>query len=577
MFRSRLVASLGLILALALSCAALPAGAAPRSLFFPETGQLVADDFLQFWSATPRALQILGYPISAPFLAESTTAPGQFLRVQYFERAVLEEHLTADGRIVVLGRLLGNDLIANRRDEPPFRPVPRGSRPGTTWDDVTRHTIGNAPAPFKRFYDEFGGLRVFGRPTSEQFQERNPDTGAIHWVQYFERQRLEWHPEAAPGFQVMLGRLGDEYRLAHPDRIESRAFLPRAPDASPPRRFEYGMNATLFYTDQPRALRLVTDAGFGWVRQQVHWKDHQSADRTVAWGELDAIVAAAEAAGVRLLLSVTHAPDWATGLPGVSGLPTREHIPDYAAFVGALAQRYAGRVQAYEIWNEINLAPENAVQPVPAPAYYVEMLHASAAAIKAADSQALIVSTPLAPTEWAGDPAFAVGDLPYSRALFADARFWAAIDAVGVHVFGCANPPDALWPERPGPGPGWSDSREFYFRRVEDIRRLMVESGHGNRPIWITEFGWATANNTPGHEFGNQVSAEQQARYIVEAIEMGRTQYAPWIGAMFVWNLNFAVAWHSAGNPQHQMAAYGILNPDWSPRPAYLALQRLPK
>jgi hypothetical protein len=35
-------------------------------------------------------------------------------------------------------------------------------------------------------------------------------------------------------------------------------------------------------------------------------------------------------------------------------------------------------------------------------------------------------------------------------------------------VFGCANPPDTMWPERPGSGPGWVDSREFYFRRVED-------------------------------------------------------------------------------------------------------------
>jgi hypothetical protein len=511
-------------------------------------------------------------------LQESATEPGAYLRVQYFERAVLEEHLQPDRRIVVQGRLLGNELIAARQDEPPFKPAPQAKRSDVAWDSVTRHTIADSPAPFKRFYDEFGGLRVFGRPTSEQFQERSQDTGALLWVQYFERQRMEWQPAASdPIFRVQLGRLGDEYRQMHPDRLDPAAFAPHSADIAPLKRFQYGVNATLFYTDQPRALRLAAEAGLSWVRQQVHWKDHQLADGSIAWGELDTIVAAAQANNVKLLFSVLQAPDWATGIPGVSGLPTRAHIPDYAAFVGALAQRYRGQVQAYEIWNEINLAAENGMQPIPTPGYYVDLLSQSYAAIKAADPAALVISTPLAPTEWAGDPALAIGDLPYARALFADPRFWTHIDAVGVHVFGCANPPATLWPEQPGPGPGWTDSREFYFRRVEDIRQLMVASGHGNRQIWITEFGWATANNTPGHEFGNLVSMEQQAQYLVDALDMGRYQYAPWIGAMFVWNLNFAVAWQTAGNAQHQMAAYGILNPDWSPRPAYRAIQRLAK
>ena len=106
---------------------------------------------------------------------------------------------------------------------------------------------------------------------------------------------------------------------------------------------------------------------------------------------------------------------------------------------------------------------------------------------------------------------------------------------------------------------------------------MMVESGHGNRQIWITEFGWATMNTTPGHEFGSQISFDQQAAYLARALDKGRYEYTPWVGAMFIWNLNFAVAWQSAGDPLNQMASYGIINSDWSPRPAYTAIQRLPK
>jgi len=44
---------------------------------------------------------------------------------------------------------------------------------------------------------------------------------------------------------------------------------------------------------------------------------------------------------------------------------------------------------------------------------------------------------------------------------------------------------------------------------------------------------------------------------------------------MFLWNMNFAVLWGQQGNPEHEQASFGILNPDYSPRPAFLALQGL--
>lgn len=565
MLRRRLVYSL-ILLALLVSLPVPSARAKPDAEYVATTGQWLADPFLDVWRSTPNVLRTIGYPLSAPFLQMSEER-GRYLRVQYFERAVLEEHVDAGGTTEVLGRLLGNELALSRRTEVPFRPAKQ--QPKAHWDAVTSHNIAATPAPFRAFWEANGGLQVFGRPISEQFEEAGED-GVPRWVQYFERQRMEWHPDlASSGFAVQLGRLGDEHRRRHPEQVDSRAFAPRSPELSPLDRIEFGINTALFYADRDRALELVRGAGLGWVRQQIHWKDHQSSDRTIVWGELDSIVGAAERRGIKLLLSVTQAPDWATGIPGVSGLPDQEHLDSYAAFVGALAHRYRGRVQAYEIWNEINLAPENSEQAVPPPDYYVELLMRAYRSIKANDPGAIVVSTPLAPTEWRGDQRLAVSDVTYARALFADERFWRFQDYVGVHVFGCANPPDSMWPERPGSGPGWVDSREFYFRRVEDIRQAMVDAGHGERQVWITEFGWATTNDTPGHEFGNRVSFEQQAEYLVAALQMGDTEYTPWVAAMFVWNLNFSVAWQGAGTPLHQMASYSIVNGDWSPRPAY--------
>jgi len=46
---------------------------------------------------------------------------------------------------------------------------------------------------------------------------------------------------------------------------------------------------------------------------------------------------------------------------------------------------------------------------------------------------------------------------------------------------------------------------------------------------------------------------------------------------MFLWQLNFAVPWKAAGNELHEQAAFGVLNADYSPRPAYEALKAMPK
>lgn len=44
---------------------------------------------------------------------------------------------------------------------------------------------------------------------------------------------------------------------------------------------------------------------------------------------------------------------------------------------------------------------------------------------------------------------------------------------------------------------------------------------------------------------------------------------------MFIWNLNFAPLWNVQGNPAHEQAAFGLINPDWSRRPAFLRVQQL--
>lgn len=61
---------------------------------------------------------------------------------------------------------------------------------------------------FRAFWEQNGGLPIFGYPQTAARQEQTPEGTFL--VQYFERQRLEYHPEKQAPYTVLLGRINDE-------------------------------------------------------------------------------------------------------------------------------------------------------------------------------------------------------------------------------------------------------------------------------------------------------------------------------------------------------------------------------
>lgn len=171
-----------------------------RCQFFAATNQAACNQFLDYWNKYG-GLAIFGYPLS-PELTENG------LTVQYFERAKLEYHPENAGTDwEIEGELVGRTVTQGRQNEPAFQPLAGGSSDSNcNFYPETGHRLCFG---FKSYWQQHGGLWMFGYPISEEFQEKNPDTGQVYTVQYFERARFEYHPEyAGTPYEVLLGRLG---------------------------------------------------------------------------------------------------------------------------------------------------------------------------------------------------------------------------------------------------------------------------------------------------------------------------------------------------------------------------------
>jgi hypothetical protein len=162
-----------------------------RSRYFPETGHTVIGGFLDFWEHRG-GLDIFGYPISNEFREGNFT-------VQYFQRARFEWHPENPPNYRVQLGLLGQRVYG--RIDPPVAdwttPWCRSQR----YFHETGHVVSNA---FLEFFDRHGGLDIFGYPISEAIYEGN------RIVQYFQRARMEWHPENPDPHKVQLGLLGNQ-------------------------------------------------------------------------------------------------------------------------------------------------------------------------------------------------------------------------------------------------------------------------------------------------------------------------------------------------------------------------------
>jgi hypothetical protein len=543
--------------------------------YFDTTGFWVQGPFREYWE-TRGGLYIFGYPITGVFL-------DQGLYKQYFERAIFEYHPEHAGtQYEVLLQRLGALRIEGREAEDPFKPINVLPDENCEFYAETGHRLCFG---FKNYWHANGGLPNFGFPLSEEFDERNQPPpagdGEVHTVQYFERTRFEWHPEyRGTQYEVLLGLLGSEYLARNPAPEAAVARQPKdLPPADPTTGLRYGPHVGYGFNiawrgDEQAApfhqqtFDKVKEAGFSWIRIQVGWRDVEPEPGQYTFAHVDRLVDLARANNIHVVASVLKAPHWVTG-DGTDGIP--ENSGAFRVLMEQLARHFAGRIDAYEVWNEQNLAVETGGHVDMG--RYVNLLRDGYQGVKAGDPNAIVLFGGLTPTG-VNDPAIAIDDVVYLREIYAynDGEVKQYYDVLGAHPGSMCNTPDQSWPANPGCPYGWNDHNSHYFRRVQELRQVMVENGEAHKQLWLTEFGWSTTNAAPGYEYGQYNSEEAQAAYLVRAFEIARTEW-PWMGVMLLWNLNFAVV----SPPTDEKAPWGVLYSDWSHRPSYEALKAMPK
>lgn len=288
------------------------------------------------------------------------------------------------------------------------------------------------------------------------------------------------------------------------------------------------------------ALDEMQAMGVNTVRIGIPWAGINPIPGYYDWSQSDYLINAADERGMGILAVITTTPTYAQNGSGVYSEPTDPAL--FGEFAGLAAERYAGKVGAYEIWNEPNAAPFYG--PTPDPAGYTELLQAAYPAIKAADPDATVIGGVVGST-------VTYQNLTINPVDFVDQMYAAGaqgyFDALSFHPYQYTMPfsTGGYHPDSP-------------INQLDDIHDLMLANGDGDKLIWASEYGQPTA-----------ISSEQeQAAYIEDMLTTWRT--IGYTGPAFVYTLQDTDS--SSTDPE---ATFGLIRDDGTWKPAAYVVQEL--
>jgi polysaccharide biosynthesis protein PslG len=328
-----------------------------------------------------------------------------------------------------------------------------------------------------------------------------------------------------------------------------------------PGHIAYGLNAGESFDRMKAALPNLT-----YAREDMCWAQFEPVQGSYDWSSIDSFVLDAAKQNLTTLALLNCSPAW-TGLKTFEVPSSPAALADYARMVGDVVARYGPGgalwqahpevpyhpVTWFEVWNEPYISDFMQNPGGPDPGIYARLVKAAAEAGRArnpsvhflaeADTYAIQPNNARAP--WADGMYAAVPNLNDY------------IDAVAVHPYAGVGRDPSIYT------PGNKD--RSYFRRIEEMRAAFVAHGAADKHFWITEIGWSTCPANSGC-----VSEQQQADYLSYVISMAKSY--GWVDAILPFR--YRDDYRAASYPSDSERWYGLLRPDFSPKPAFDVLRR---
>lgn len=296
------------------------------------------------------------------------------------------------------------------------------------------------------------------------------------------------------------------------------------------------------YTDAElkKTVDFWSALGIQWLRLSVIW-EHLFPD---ARGEVcetylsrcEKVMDLCDAAGIKYYLQLGATPRWASSRPDEKDFwayPPKDSR-DFDDYVRFIAKRFGNRITHYEIGNETDWHFWHGTDRE-----YVSQLIRSAVILKALDNDALVLNGGLS-----SDGVYGSGHKHmrngYLQTLF-DLGAGPYIDIFNEHMY-TADITQALY-------------------RINRFYRVMKENDAGDKPIWITEIGYSTFKER---------TDEQQAAYIRDMYTVLLAH--PKVDKVFLYNFRC-----KGDNNEEMEDRFGIVERDFTPRPAFHALKQIPK
>ncbi len=348
------------------------------------------------------------------------------------------------------------------------------------------------------------------------------------------------------------------------------------------KRFGFNTQLYLFSGGVPAALEAQSGANVKAAVQRytVMWKflqprpgDAPLPDGGLAIGELpesnplhdhDAMYQELVQRGMTPVLTLLGAPPWATDHGSCAAVdrrcqavaqsnflfPNRAHLPQWQAFVAALAKRYPKAV--IEPWNEPNV--RFFWQPTPPDAEHMARLQCAAyRAVKALPSPNKVIAPGFAGITRADA---SNGNVAYDRYAGTMYRHGlkGCMDNLSVHIY-------ADNKRHIGQGSGFA----YRFKVVRDVRRQYGDSS----PIWITETGSSSYQGGDGRGISEAEQAEVNKRIYNKLMTMSDVEVAIFHSLRNRPTPNMPTGPEAGGsNPQYN---FGFLREDMTPKPVYCA------